>query len=675
MSAFLRPVVVSERDTPSEGGANLVLNRYKHLSLKQQRELLPICRVKKEILYLLEKFTTLVLVGETGSGKSTQVPLYLHEGGWTKEGYSIVCTQPRRIAAITIASRVAEEFGCRVGEEVGYGIRFDFNCSDKTLIKYYTDGVLLRETMTDPLLQRYSVIIIDEAHQRTLHSDILMGLLKKIKRKRSDLRIVVTSATMDASAFKNFFETNDSEDKSSDTAVIMSVQGRQHPVDVLYTLDPCRNYLMAAVDTVLSIHRTEEEGDILVFLPGGEEIDTAIAMLNERFEGSNMFFLPLYASLPHHMQMQVFQPTPPNMRKVVLATNIAEASITIEGIRYVVDSGYVKLNYFDVRSGLDALLCVPVSQSQAIQRAGRAGRTQPGKCFRLMPEKTFINLVLNPPAEMQRVDISWAVLQLKALGIHDVLHFDFLSPPSSDSMIFALELLYSLGAVDDRCNITELGAKMAEMPLEPRVAKCLLSSFDHGCCEEMLTVAAMVTVEYPFISQRKQASQESKVKLQKDMEHFAVVGSDHLTLLRIYQEFTESNYSASWCDSMSLQFRVLARAKEIRYNLTNMLKRFKSDGEILSSCGQDDKAVRRCLVSGFFSQAARLLADGKYHTLRGDVKVDAFPQSVVEQFGAPPEWVIYHEVIHSKATYIREISKIEPLWLHELAQHYYNLQM
>jgi ATP-dependent RNA helicase DDX35 len=242
-------------------------------------------------------------------------------------------------------------------------------------------------------------------------------------------------------------------------------------------------------------------------------------------------------------------------------------------------------------------------------------------------------------------------------------------------MIFALELLYSLGSIDDECRITDLGAKMAEMPLEPRVAKCLLSSFDYGCCEEMLTIAAMITVEHPFLNLRKQASSESKVKLQKDMEQFVVLGSDHLTLLKIYQEFVESNYAASWCDSVSLQFRVLSRAKEIRHNLTKLLKKFKVEGDVLSSCVGDDKAVRRCLVSGFFSHAARLQSDGKYHTLRGDVKVDAHPSSVVEQFGAPPEWVVYHEVIHSKATYIREISKIEPMWLHELAGHYYNLRM
>ncbi len=613
---------------------------------------------------------------ETGCGKSTQLPQYLHESGWTKQGHNVVCTQPRRIAAITVASRVAEEFGCKLGEEVGYGIRFDFKVSDKTVIKFYTDGVLLRETMTDPLLSKYSVIIVDEAHQRTLHSDILMGLLKKVSRKRPDLRLVITSATLDAVAFKNFFETNDTIDTTQDTATIMSVQGRQHPVDVLYVTQPCRHYLRTVVDTILNIHRSEDWGDVLVFLPGSEEIDTAIAMLNEQYEGSSMFFLPLYSALSQHIQMTVFQPTPHNTRKIVLATNIAEASVTIEGIKYVVDCGYVKLNFFDVRSGVDALISVPVTQSAAIQRAGRAGRTQSGKCFRLMTERSFLELESNPLAEMQRVDISWAVLQLKALGIHDVLHFDFLSPPSSEAMIFALELLYSLGALDENCRITALGAKMAEMPLEPRQAKCLLASSDFGCCEEILSIAAMSTVDYPFINVRnKPATNEAKVKLEKDVEHFAVLGSDHMTSLRIYQEFTESGYSSSWCDSYSLQYRILSRAKELRYNLQTLLRRFLESGAVMASCGEDDKAIRRCLVSGFFSHAARLGNDGRYRTLRGNVPVQAHPTSVVESFGAPPEWVLYTEVIRSKATYMREVSRIEPLWLHELAKHYYNLKM
>eukprot|EP01039_Chlorochromonas_danica_P009111 gene9111-10058_t len=684
MTQFLRPQLSSEREYSGEGnGSNLILNRHKHLALRQQRELLPIFRVKKEILYAIENYRTLVLLGETGCGKSTQLPLYLHEAGWTK-GYAVVCTQPRRIATVTVASRVAEELGCQLGQTVGYGIRFDFRCSDQTVIKYYTDGVLLRETMTDPLLSKYSVIIIDEAHQRTLHSDILLGLLKKIQRKRegngngNHLRLIITSATMDAMAFKTFFESNPNpSDCSQDTVKIMSIQGRQHPVDILYLQEPCRNYLTTSVETILNIHKYEELGDILVFLPGSEEIDTVIAMLNDRYEGDSLYFLPLHSSLPHHNQLQVFQPAPSsNMRKVVLATNIAEASITIEGVRYVIDCGFVKMNYFDVRNGIDALLTVPVSQSAARQRAGRAGRTQAGKCYRLMTESSFDELETTASAEMQRVDISWAVLQVKALGINDILHFDFLSPPSSDAMIFALELLYSLGAIDDHCQITSLGAKMAEMPLEPRVARCLLSSTDFGCCEEMLSIAAMTTVETPFITFRGKASTEAKMKWEKDIEHFAILGSDHLTLLKIYQEFQESNYSSSWCDSYSLQYRILSRAKEIRYNLSQLLKKFLEKGEIFSSsCGEDDKTIRRCLVSGFFSHAARLGHDGKYHTLRGEVAVQPHPNSVIEKFGAPPEWVIYHEVIHSKDTYIREISRIEPIWLYELAKHYYNLKM
>lgn len=628
---------------------------------------------------------------ETGCGKSTQLPLYLHEAGWANEGYAVVCTQPRRVAVMTVASRVADEFGCKVGEEVGYGIRFDFQCSTKTKIKYYTDGVLLRETMTDPLLSKYSVVIIDEAHQRTLHSDVLLGLLKKIQKKRPELRIIVTSATLDATGLKDFFETNvDPSRPEDDTATILSIQGRQHPVDVLYLNEPCRNYIQSTVSTIFNIHQHEDYGDILVFLPGSEEIDSCISQLNDVCQQqlanvksvaaslySRIYFLPLYSSLPSHMQMQVFEATPSHMRKVIIATNIAEASITIEGIRFVVDCGFVKLNYFDVRSGVDALITCPISKNSATQRAGRAGRTQAGKCFRLMQESDFDQLVDHTAPEMQRIDITWAVLQLKALGIDDVLHFDFLSPPSTNSMIYALELLYSLGAIDDKGRITAVGGQMAEMPLEPRMAKCLLTSIDYGCTDEMLSVAAMTSVEYPFynLKNKGNSNQEARVKLEKDIEHFAVVGSDQLTLLNVFREFQVSKYSQSWCDTMSLQYRILLRAKEIRSNLSTMLKRFSPAGTVFSSAGDDDKMIRQCLVSGYFAHVARLHHDGMYRTLRGQVKVKPYPHSVIEKFGAPPEWVIFHEVIHSKETYIREATRIDPLWLHDLAPHYYNLKM
>lgn len=579
---------------------------------------------------------------------------------------------------LTVAGRVAQEFGCNVGEEVGYGIRFDFKCSDRTKIRYYTDGVLLRETMNDPLLSKYSVIIVDEAHQRSLQSDILLGLLKKIQKRRTDLRIIVTSATLDATALKSFFENNMTDDPTQDDTLIMSVQGRAHPVDVLYLNTPCRDYIRSAVDTVINIHRSEDAGDILVFLPGAEEVDTAQHILQELYQGETLFALPLYSSLPHNQQLAVFEPTPPHLRKVIFATNIAEASITIDGIRFVVDTAFVKLNYLDLASGVDALLTVPISQDMAIQRAGRAGRTAPGKCFRLMLEEDYLTLSPHSPAEMQRVDISGAVLQLKALGVHDVLHFDFLSPPSPDAMIYALELLYSLQAIDEEGRITKLGMQMAEMPVEPRLARCLIASLvDFGCSEEMLSIAAMCTVEYPFLTLRHKASLEAKSKLQKDTEHFVIAGSDHLTLLNVYQQFTESGYNSSWCDGMCLQHRILQRAKEIRLNLLSTLKRFRGhNGEVICSAVEDEKTLRKCLISGYFSHAAKLASDGKYRTLRGGVIVMPQQQSVIAQFGAPPEWVLFSEVHHhGTATVMREVTKIDPLWLHDIAPHYYDLKL
>jgi len=729
-----------------ESGNLLNPTRFKHLPLQQQRQILPIYSYRTQILYTLEKYRTLVLIGETGCGKSTQLPLYLHEAGWTAGNRCVVCTQPRRVAATSVASRVAEEFGCPIGSEVGYGVRFDFKCSPHTVIKYYTDGVLLRETMSDPLLSKYSVIIVDEAHVRSLNSDILLGLLKKIQRKRPDLRLVVTSATMDAVSLKNFFETNEvATDTSKDTAYVLSVQGRQFPVDILYLHEPVRDYIRSCVDTVLAIHRNEDWGDVLVFLPGGEEIDTAIALLNEEYQGDTMFYLPLYSALPAHAQIKVFDPTPPNTRKVVLATNIAEASITIDGVRFVVDSGFVKLNFFDVRSGLDALITCPTSRASATQRAGRAGRTQSGKCFRLMREVDFISdgyssgagagassstksksvggLMDFTPPEMQRTDISPAVLQLKALGIDDVLHFDFLSPPPVDSMVFALELLYSLHALDDQCRITAMGTAMAEMPVDPRIAHMLLRSFDFGCGEEALSIAAMCSVEYPFINIRSRggsgSASEARDKLQKDSESFVVQHSDHLTLLRIYQSFVESGCNQSWCDSISLQYKILHRAHEIRKNLRSVLLRCRrlvvqqqqqqhrqsssssssqvgitssssstsadtgcagSGGDdgggevVLASCGEDYISLRKCLVAGFFSHAARLGHDGQYHTLRGRVTVAPHPQSVVAKHGAPPEWVVYNEVQLSKDNpLLREVTYIDPRWLDEIAPHYYVL--
>ena len=335
--AFWKPQGQGSSTGDREVDTVLTHNKYLHLSIVQQRQNLPITSEKQNILYALERFSTVVVTAETGSGKSTQLPQFLHESGWTKGNRCIACTQPRRMAAITVAGRVAEEFGCVLGEEVGYAVRFDAKCSDKTVIKYCTDGLLLRETMSDPLLSKYSVIIVDEAHERSLQSDLMLGLLKKILKKRSNLRIIVTSATVDAKAIKEFFETNKHDkydelnnntnkndndnknidgssnkkrkteiDHSKDTACIVSVQGRVHPVDILYQQKSSANYIISAAETVINIHTSEDKGDILVFLPGGEEIDNCVRIIEERGErhAQSLILIPLYSSLPYAMQMR-----------------------------------------------------------------------------------------------------------------------------------------------------------------------------------------------------------------------------------------------------------------------------------------------------------------------------------------------------------------------------------
>jgi ATP-dependent RNA helicase DDX35 len=432
-----------------------------------------------------------------------------------------------------------------------------------------------------------------------------------------------------------------------------------------------------------------------VFLPGSEDIDNAIAILEERVAAeldhqesstsrkrgrhghdsslSRLILMPLYSSLPAIAQMKVFDRTPPGYRKVIFSTNIAETSVTIEGICFVVDTGFVKTTYFDAATGITALIAGAESKATARQRAGRAGRTREGKCFRLMTEKAFGSLPEFSVPEMQRSDISGAVLQLKALGIRDVVHFDFLSPPPAENMIYALELLYSLGALDNEGNMTETGENMALMPLEPRLAKALLSSIDFGCTEEILSIASMCSVEYPFLPPRGRVSLEQRQHFNDCISEFAVLEGDHLSLLKLFNSFVENQADAkSWCDSFRLQYRILLRAKEMRHNLQKMFMDILPPGSAVSSSVEDTVAVRKALICGYFGNAAKLGSDGRYLTVRGEQRVEVHSTSVLSRFGAPPEWVIFHDVVHTNTAQIRDVTKIEPLWLLELASSYYD---
>lgn len=460
----------------------------KALSIQETRKSLPIYQYRDEFLAALEQYQVLVIVGETGSGKTTQLPQYLHEAGYTKNGLKVGCTQPRRVAAMSVAARVAEEVGVKVGNEVGYTIRFEDSTSDKTVLKYMTDGMLLREFMTEPDLAGYSALMIDEAHERTVHTDILLALVKDLARERPDLKLLISSATMNAEKFAQYF----------DDAPIFNIPGRRYPVDIYYTPAPEANYLAAAITTVFQIHTTQGKGDILIFLTGQDEIEAAELEIAETAKklGSRikeLVICPIYANLPSELQAKIFEPTPDGARKVVLATNIAETSLTIDGIVYVIDPGYVKENVYNPATGMSNLVVVPCSRASANQRSGRAGRVGPGKCFRLYTKFAYMNeMDESTTPEIQRTNLNGVVLQLKSLGINELLDFEFMDPPPTEALIGALNQLFALQALNHKGELTKLGRQMAEFPTDPMLAKAVLAADKEKCVEEVLSIVSML---------------------------------------------------------------------------------------------------------------------------------------------------------------------------------------
>uniref|UniRef100_A0AAY4EFJ2 RNA helicase n=1 Tax=Denticeps clupeoides TaxID=299321 RepID=A0AAY4EFJ2_9TELE len=420
-------------------------------SIQEVRRSLPVFPYRQDLLAAIDQHQILVIEGETGSGKTTQIPQYLLEEGYTAGGMKIGCTQPRRVAAMSVSARVAQEMAVKLGNEVGYSIRFEDCTSERTVLKYMTDGMLLREFLTEPDLASYSVIIIDEAHERTLHTDILFGLIKDIARFRSNLKVLVASATLDTERFSSFF----------DDAPVFRIPGRRFPVDIYYTKAPEADYLEACVVSVLQIHVTQPPGDILVFLTGQEEIEACCELLQERCRrlGSKiaeLIVLPIYANLPSDMQAKIFNPTPPGARKVVVATNIAETSLTIDGIIYVIDPGFCKQKSYNARTGMESLIVTPCSRASANQRAGRAGRVAAGKCFRLYTAWAFKHEMEETTVpEIQRTNLGNVVLLLKSLGINDLIHFDFMDPPPHETLVLALEQLYALGALNHLGELTK----------------------------------------------------------------------------------------------------------------------------------------------------------------------------------------------------------------------------
>jgi len=640
-------------------GKNVSFGKVTNMTIKEQRESLPIFKLREDLIKAVVDNQILVVIGDTGSGKTTQITQYLAEAGFTDKGKRIGCTQPRRVAAMSVAKRVSEEFGCRLGQEVGYVIRFEDCTSPDTIISYMTDGMLLRQCLMDPDLHQYSVIMLDEAHERTIHTDVLFGLLKKTCLRRPDLKLIVTSATLDATKFSSYFFG----------CPIFTIPGRTFPVETLYTKDPESDYLDASLITVMQIHLTEPPGDILLFLTGQEEIDTACQILDERMKAlgpqvPELIILPVYSALPSEMQSRIFEPATAGTRKVVIATNIAETSITIDGIYYVVDPGFVKQKAYNAKLGMDSLVVVPISKAQAKQRAGRAGRTGPGKCYRLYTEAAFQNEMLdNSVPEIQRTNLSNTVLMLKALGINDLLHFDFMDPPPTQTLVSALQQLYALGALDTEGLLTRLGRKMAEFPLEPQLAKMLIASVELGCSEEILTVVAMLSVENVFYRPKDKQNEADQKKAR-----FHQPEGDHLTLLTVYNAWKNNKFSNPWCFENFIQARSMRRAQDIRKQLLGIMERYKHP---ITSCGKNYAKVCKAICSGFFSHAAKKDPQEGYKTLVEGTPVSIHPSSSL--FNKNPEWVIYHELVLTTKEYMREVTAVEPKWLVEAAPVFFKV--
>ncbi|XBI28531.1 hypothetical protein VPH35_052736 [Triticum aestivum] len=623
--------------------AEAVSDFAKSKSLSQQRQYLPIYTVRDDLLRVVRENQVVVVLTQ-----------YLHEDGYTRTGL-VGCTQPRRVAAMSVARRVNDEMETVLGEEVGYAIRFEDVTCRKTKIKYMTDGVLLRETLKDADLDKYRVIIMDEAHERSVDTDVLFGILKKVVARRRDFKLIVTSATLNADKFSKFFGG----------APVFHIPGRTFPVNILYSKTPCEDYVEAACP-----------GDILIFMTGQEEIETACYALAERMEQlissstkvvGKLSILPVYSQLPADLQAKIFQKAGEATRKCIVATNIAETSLTVDGILYVIDTGYGKMKVYNPRMGMDALQVFPCSRAAADQRAGRAGRTGPGTCYRLFTESAYQDEMLpNPVPEIQRTNLANVVLLLKSLKVENLLHFDFMDPPPQENILNSMYQLWLLGALNNAGGLTNLGWKMVEFPLDPTLAKMLLMGKELGCVDEVLTIVSMLSVPSVFFRPKDREEESDTAR-----EKFFVPESDHLTLLNVYLLWKSNEYSVDWCNAHFLHVKGLQKAREVRSQLEDILNTLKIPQ---TSCHREWDVVRKAICSAYFQNSARLKGVGEYVNCRNGVPCHLHPSSALYGLGYTPDYIVYHELVLTTKDYMQCVSAVDPQWLVELGPMFFSVK-
>ena len=657
---------INERENKEGSMSKLEADLLMKKNIQYQRKILPIFEYKEKILELLKTNQLIIIEGETGSGKTTQIPQYLYESGYCNNKKKICITQPRRVAAMSVATRVAFEMNVKCGHEVGYAIRFEENVTLTTKIIYMTDGIFLRYLLSDNQMSDFSVIIIDEAHERSIYTDVIFGIIKQLIQKRKDLRVIISSATLSTTKFQNYFFE----------APVIQVPGRRYPVDIYYTKSPEPDYIEAAVITALQIHISQADelfkeenygGDILIFLTGQEEIELAKRMINNQLKKlrgqiPNCVVLPIYAALPSEEQAKIFLPVVRGERKIILATNIAETSITINGIAYVIDSGFCKQMCYDPRTGLETLAITPISKANAKQRAGRAGRVRPGKCFRLYTSSSYENeLEDDNVPEIQRNNLISMILLMKSLGINNLLDFDFMDPPPHEILIKALEQLYALGALNTEGTLTQSGLKMIQLPIDPSLTKCILSSLKYKCFNQVLTIVSMLSIGASVYYE----SNDDKSDSNKAHSMFEHREGDHFALLQIYNQWEETDFSNIWCKENFIHPKAMQKARNIKEQLEHICKTnlgIDIEDPALSEENSDiNDNIRKCIINGFFFNSACLNKDGIYRTIKNPHVVNIHPTSVL--FKENPRYIVYHELVYTTKEYMRYCIEVQVDWI------------
>lgn len=627
-------------------------------------EALPIAARKDEIVRAIREHPVVIVAGETGSGKTTQLPKMCLEAG-RGVAAKIACTQPRRVAALSVSRRIAEELGVAWGAEVGCKIRFKDETAPETRIKMVTDGMLLAEIQGDPNLYEYDTVIIDEAHERSLNIDFLLGYLRLLQKRRPELRIVITSATIDTEAFSKAF----------DNAPIIEVSGRMYPVDVQYwPLEDLagETYIDAAV-TAVNMVVDAGRGDILVFMPTEKDIHET----RRRLEGRHFHFteiLPLFGRLTASDQQKVFHKQ--RYRRIVVATNIAETSITIPGIRYVIDTGLARISRHNPRNQTHRLPVEAISQSSARQRAGRCGRVQNGVCIRLYDEKSFLSRPEYTQPEIQRSDLAEVILRMIALRLGDVETFPFIDPPRSQAIQGGFNVLRALDAIDDNKRLTPLGRDMARLPLAPTVSRMILQAQKERALREVLVIASAISIQDPRVrplGHEKAADQEHR--------RFVDGESDFIALLNIWKAYHDTfeklrtqSQMRRFCKQHFLSFNRMREWRDIYMQIRHTLREMGSFRTNRDDAGYD--AIHRSVVSGLLGNVAQKKEGNMYRAARGrDVML--FPGSGLferkegreEDRKSTPGWIMAAEMVETSRLFARTVARIQPSWLVELGAH------